>query len=310
MWKNYKARENGQSVKTIYSIKGLNLDRLINYASRKGIPLYNVKKIGAKRMRVTVNLADSEKFFAIAKELCYNIKKIRDYGVGFPVFFLLKNFGLVIGAIIFITLSVLASDVILEISLSGTGRAYGREVKEYLQTLGVKEYTRFSSIDLDELGDKILKSNEHLSFATCKKSGNRLEIELVLSKDKVQSLKGDVYELRADVDGVIEKIKVYRGTALFSVGDRVKAGDLLVGGYVEIKEQTVNVNLLAWVTVITEKKAVYYSNKQGQESVAQALAEEELKDREIIGAKTTVKKVNDTYEYTTAISYRRVYFSG
>lgn len=310
MWRNYENRKNEQSVKSVYLIKGLNLDRFINAVQRRGIALFDIKKLKDKRMLVTVNFSDSEKFFAIAKEMCYNIKKIRYKGKGYPIFYLLKNFGLVIGVAVFIAVAVFFNDVVFEISFNGNGSVYGREVKEYLQTLGIKEYSRFSDIDVKGLGDKILKNNNHLSFATCKKNGNRLEIELILSKDNVDSLKGNVYELKADVDGVIEKMKVYRGTALFSEGDSVRKGDLLVGGYVIIKEQTVEVNILAWVTIVTQEKFVFYSDKKGMESVAQALAEQELGDKEVVKSNTTVRKIKDKYEYTTVLSFRRVYFSG
>ena len=64
MRENIRDREREQSVKTVYQIKGLNLDRFINTVKRKGITMYNVKKISTKQLLVTVNLSDSEIFFA------------------------------------------------------------------------------------------------------------------------------------------------------------------------------------------------------------------------------------------------------
>ena len=73
MRKNHVAYPRIKGVKRTFLIKGLNLDGLLNVARRKGIALYSVKKLGGKRMIVTVNLSESQKFFAIAKNLCYNI---------------------------------------------------------------------------------------------------------------------------------------------------------------------------------------------------------------------------------------------
>ena len=70
------------SVKRTYCIKGLNLDNFLNTVRLRGIDLFDVKKTARNRILVSVNLASSEKFFAIAKELCYNIKKVRDKGFG------------------------------------------------------------------------------------------------------------------------------------------------------------------------------------------------------------------------------------
>lgn len=310
MRKNNGNREREQSVKTVFEIKGLNLDRFINIARKKGVALYDIKKFSVKRMQIAVNLSDSEKFFAIAKELCYNIRKIRHKGVGYPFYYLIKNFGLVIGAIIFIAVAVFFNDLVFETTFVGSGKIYSREASEYLQSVGVKEYSRFSDIDLKTLGEGLLKSNEHLSFVSCKKKGNRLEVQLVLSQDKVKTLSGDVYELKTEVDGVIEKIKVYRGTALYSVGDSVKAGDVIVGGFAEIKEQTVKINVIASVTMLVEKEFYYRCDKPNQESIASALAEEEISQGTIVSSTTTVVNDGKEYVYKTAIKYRVVYFAG
>ena len=164
-------------------------------------------------------------------------------------------------------------------------------------------------MDLNSLGDKILKSNPHLSFASCKKNGNRLEIELVLSKQSQGALGGNVYELFSDEDGVVEIVKVYRGTALVSVGDAVRKGDLLVGGYAVIKEQTVKVNLLATVTLIVEREFIYTSEKDGEEETARIFAEQEI-DKEIVSG-TTEKEFNgNEYVYKTTLKIRRVLFAG
>ena len=261
-------------------------------------------------MQLTVNLADSEIFFAIAKELCYNIKKVRYKGAGYPFYYLLKNFGLVIGCAIFIAVSVVFNDVIVQTTFVGSGKIYSREVSEYLNSVGVGAYSRFSSIDLKSLGEGILKSNEHLSFVSAKKKGNRLEIQLVLSNEKVQTLSGNVYQLKTEVDGVIEKIKVYRGTALFSEGDCVKKGDVLVDGYAVVKEQTVQINVLATVSVIVEKEFFYHSAKPNQESIASAFAEEQVLDGTIVSSLTTCVNDGKEYVYKTVLKYRQVYFAG
>ena len=308
--RNYNGDRTGTSlIKSTFVVKGLNLDRLINHVQRKNIVLYDVKKTGAKRMLVSVKLSDGKKFFAITKELCYNVKKVRDKGVGYPVYYLIKNFGLVLGATIFIAIAVFFNDVIFEISFSGSGKVYGREVKEYLTQIGVEKYSRFSSVDLDALGDKILQNNKHFSFVECEKKGNRLNVELALSTDNVDRLDGNVYELFSDVDGVVESITVYRGTAVVSVGDVVKKGDLLVGGYAVIKEQTVKINLLATVTIIAEKEHTYYSEKDNEERTARIFAEQEH-GGEILSGETSKTFDGSKYVYKTTLKVRRVLFAG
>ena len=305
MWKNKGDRKGLNGVYTTYLVKGLNLDTLINHAGRKGINLYDVKKTSAKTMLVSVNLKERQKFFAIAKEMCYNIKKVKDGGRTYPLYALFTQAGLIVGAIAFTILAFLADDFIFSVNYSGSGSVYQREVSKYLEQSGVKRFTRFSDIDLSVLEDAILKDNPHLSFASCKKSGNRLEIELVMSKDKVNVLDGKVSALYSDATGVVESLMVYRGTPMVSVGDLVQNGQLLVDGFVLVKEQKVFTGVLCAINLIVEENFCYYSVKSGEENNFLIFAEESLKDKEIISSKVTAKKEGEQFVYNVSLKYRR-----
>ena len=76
----------------VYKVSGLNLDNLVNILKNKGIILYNIKKTDNKTLVVYVNYADAEKFFAITRELCYNIKKVSERGRWRFALNLAKNF--------------------------------------------------------------------------------------------------------------------------------------------------------------------------------------------------------------------------
>jgi len=307
--KNQVGRKGVGGIYTVYEIRGLNLDRFLNTVKNRGVEMYDVKKQGNKKLIVSVSYFKSQKFFAIAKELCYNIKKVRDKGKGYPLLQLYRSFGMVIGALIFFITSFLFSDLIFAFSFEGSGSLYKRETEAYLYSKGVKPFTRFSSFELEELEDGILAVNPHLSFASCIKKGNRLIINTALSSEKVKTLPTDVYALYSDVDGIVESVKVYRGTAKVSAGDEVKSGQLLVEGSVLIKEQTVKINVLATVTVRVKEVVIYRSKNAEDELNATIFAEEQLSDKEIL--KTTVVKTqeNGEYVYAVAAEYRRIIYT-
>ena len=177
-----------RGVRVNYLISGLNLDRLINYLKNHDIKLYNVKKLSYKRMIIGVNFADSKNFFAIADKMCYNVKKVSLSGWGYPFYRLLCSIGMVIGALCFCALAYLLSDVVFAVEFSGSGSIYKNQVAEFLEKQGVKQYARFSDIDLKTLEDFVLASNDRLSFVGIERRGNRLEIELVLSSEKAENL--------------------------------------------------------------------------------------------------------------------------
>ena len=131
-------------------------------------------------------------------------------------------------------------------------------------------------------------------------------IELELSKDKVNTLNGNEYCLISDVNGVIENLKVYRGTATFSVGDYVNEGDLIVDGYALIKEQTVKQNVIAWVSVICQSEFIYTFDTDTEKEKALMFAEQQLLDKEIVDQTVAVNKNGEKYDYIVKLSYRHV----
>lgn len=309
MWKDKRGGK-GLSVYVTYRVKGLNLDRFINTVKNRGITLCDVKKQSQNVIKVSVSLKQSEKFFAIAKELCYNIRKIGLKGKGYPLYKLLTSFGAVLGATIFIATQVFLSDLVFECCYTGTGSVYQNEVESYLLSEGVKKYSRFSKIDLNVLADRILSDGERFSFVSCYKKGNRLMVNLTLAHENTPIINGNVYSVISDVDGVVQSIKVYRGTPLVKVGDQIKAGDILVDGYAVIKEQTVNINVLATVTLIVKEKTEYFFNEDRKEDYALALAEGQAKSKEIVNSVVNKIAVDGGYLYSVEVDYKRVLFAG
>ncbi len=301
----------GGLVYTSCEITGLNLDRLINTLKKQGVDLYDVKKPTNKRLMLTVKRKDCKKLFAITKDLCYNIKVIKNKGLYYPLLYLLKNAGVLIGSLIFIVTAYISNDFIFKIDYTGSGSVYRREVENYLSANGIGVYTRFSNLDLSALGDALTAVSERLSFAECKKVGNVLSIELALSKQAEKPLTGTATSLVATESGVLEKLKAYRGTPLFKVGDEVNAGDVLVDGYYTVGEEKLPQNVIATAVIRTVKYYEYISSNDGEEDIAIMLAEQTLLD-ESVDAQSQVEKLQtqDGFIYKVTLTVRVTLFVG
>lgn len=293
-------------------VQGLNQDRLIEYLKNRRIALYDIKKVSNKCMYVSVNLKQSKIFFAITKNLCYNVSRLGYRGKGLPLLTLLKNLGLAIGLVIFVLCSIFADTLVFDIKITGSGKVYQTDVINYLESCGIKKYSSFNAFSLAQLEDKILQHNEHLNFVSCTKRGNTLNVYTVLKEQDVDSLSGKVQNLCSEYTGVIEKIKAYRGTPLFSEGDSVKVGDLLVEGYMMVKEERVQINVIASVVIIATDTYVHYADTEGQEQNAIVFAQSLLGEREIIESVVQCEYDGqlEQYVYTVNTQYRCVQFAG
>ncbi len=290
---------------TTFRLKGVNFDALINSLKRRGFTIYNAKKKGDKVFYFTVNKCDSEKVFAISKDLCYNIKKVKEGGLIYPLYYLTKNFGLTLGILFSIALVFISNDFIFNTTFTGSGAVYSRQVTDYLESEGVTRFSRFSQVDLDILSDKILEANPNLSFVSCVKNGNTLQIDCALLDSGYKGLSGKAESLISDAKGVIESIKVYRGNPLKSVGDSVIVGDVIVDGNLVIKEQELKVNVLAVCSIKAQFDYVYISEADGEEDYAFMLAESAL-NQEIIERKIQKNLINGKYSYRVSLFYRHV----
>ena len=288
-----------------YVVEGFNLDRLLNTLKKGNIDLYNVKKYSNKRMEITINLFNRKKLFAITKEMCYNIKKVKESGFFYPFLYFSRRIGVFLGALIFVGLTWFSQDFVFKIDYFGTGAVYKSVVEDILTEFGVSTFDRFSKIDLKKLSNDVLKKTDRFSFVSCYKHGNRLCIELVASPSSQSVISGDVYELKSPYSGTVESIKLYRGTAKVKEGDDVKEGDLLVDGNMIVKDQVVKTGVLAVVTILMETTFEVKLVGNDMFDYAVTLANESILG-EVVHQNCTVSEYNDEFLYRVTTVCRRV----
>ena len=326
-----------------YKVCGVNILNLINRLNKKGITLLKIKKFSAKSIGFCLPINQTEKFFAILNDLCYNgindsqtnritvknpkkkgkkpkrpcfyrhspvfegggyvVYKIGEGGLFYPIRFLQTNLAVLIGAILF-TFGVWGfNDVVLDVRYSGTASCLKQQVQTYLSQKGVGKWSRFSSLDLDELGVELTSLDSRIAFAQAYKRGNVLNIELVLSKTPPNKLDQSVVALYSDCQGVITDIKVYRGTAVVSVGDKVNVGDLLVDGYCQIKDNITPCTVLASVTINCDYIKSVCLNGQSDQRLAELLVLGELEDKNVINITTQKTPTEKGFLYVVHAVY-------
>lgn len=235
-----------------YEINGVNLDNLLNKLS-KNIYVCNVRKINSKKVRLSIKLRESEKFFAIAEDLCYtDIVKVKEYGKDYTLYSLINNVGIIVGVIFFVAFSIYANSLVLGYTFTGTGQIYKADIKEFLIEKGITTHKPISQERLKTLSDELLASSDNFSFAEIQKVGNYLVINTALSENSGKIISKKCERLLSEYDGEITELKVYRGTPKFKVGDSVKKGDLLVDGYYSVEgdsERTAKIDVKATVVI-------------------------------------------------------------
>ncbi len=254
-------------------LKGEKLNYLIGYLENKKIAVYKLLELDGNRCKVTLDYVDRHKFFAISKNMCYNITNIKYRGVYAPLVLAYKNIGVVIGALLFAIVIALSSDYILRIETVGSGSYFSSEILFISKQYGLDKYKRFSEADVVSLKQALLSQNPELSFVSIQKNGNVVTINSAKQKDGSEILGKNQTDLVCDVNGVVESISVLRGTPLVSVGDCVCKGVPLIGAYITGREDKIfPTYIVGRVTVLEEKVKIFKLERVDENAVKTAEA--------------------------------------
>ena len=285
-----------------YQIDGLNLDRLLNLLAKKGIKVYKVQKKGIKTMFLSIPANENENFFAYLNYLCYNVKKVGEYGAMRPIACLSKRIGLLVGAIIFVASCYLTAPVVLAVDYVGTGAQHYLVAQTVLEENGVKPLS-YCDLSVSKLADRILERTDLFSFVSVKKVGARIKVNLVKAQTGCEIASKTAENLYSTANGVIERIKVYRGTAEVSVGDSVTQGQILVGGYNIVGEQTLKTFVVSEVWIIAQKTFEFVLENDS-EPLAKLFALEQMNGEAVTQTLVEQTSQGDKKKYTVTVSYR------
>ncbi len=284
-----------------FTIKGSNLKYLLGYMQNKKIGVLNFLEIDGLNAKVLIDYTDRRKFFAICKNMCYNIKNVKYKGILSPFVIASKNIGLIIGIFLFILSALYFNDYILRVDVGGN--YYESEILSVSKDYGVDKYKKFSKADILGLKQKLLSLNPDVSFISIEKKGNTLNINVISSSNNETVLNKNSIDLVSPVKGKIESISVLRGTALVSLGQDVLVGTPLIGAYMVGKEDKIFPTYIVGRITVLEEKVKFYkiTNVEGDAiKTIEAIAKFNEND-EVVSIKSNIK--NDGVEIVLTIRH-------
>jgi similar to stage IV sporulation protein len=236
-------------------------DRFLNLCTRDSIPLWNIKNIkGNITASTTIN-----GYLAIrraAKKSGMKVMVVERKGL---IFFLKRNkirIGLLIGAVVFTSVIYILSQFVWSVSLVGNIDLQEDYLFSVFEKYGVKVGATISSIDDNDIAQKVVSEISELSWAAINRKGNVVVIEV-----REKTLAPEKYDnsvptnLIADENGVILTIDVLYGNEEIKPGSAVTKGDLLISGvitYADGREKLVHAD--GYVKALVDRKETFNGN--------------------------------------------------
>ena len=253
---------------------------------------------------ISIDFIDLKKFFAISRNMCYNIRILKYYG---RISFLKKAFsrlGLIICFCLFLVLALAFDRYVSKISYVGDGEYFAPQISQLLLKEGIEEKS-FLKADLRQLENKLFLELEGVSYLSLKQNGRVLVVEVYRSVDKVEEIDFKKKSIVSPIEGRVTAINLLSGTALVCVGDTVHVGDVLIDGYFLKDENKIETYALGEVELEVEFVFTYQSFASGEryKNRACTLAREHLGDKSVIRQTVTEEAVDGKIVYVVTLSY-------
>ena len=236
-------------------------DRFLNLCTRDGIPLWNIKNIkGNITASTTINGYLSIR--KAAKKSGMQLMVVERKGL---IFFLKRNkirLGLLIGVVIFACVIYTLSRFVWSVSLVGNVDLQEDYLLSAFENYGVKVGATISSIDDNDIAQKVVSDIPELSWAAINRKGNVVVIEVREKTPAPEKYDNSVpTNLIAGENGLILSIDVLYGNEEIKPGSAVTKGDLLISGvitYADGKEKLIHAD--GYVKALVNRKETFNGN--------------------------------------------------
>lgn len=229
-------------------LEGGQPERFLNLCRGRGILLGKITVTEDRRMTVILSLKDYFRLGPIRRKTGVHIHILKKGGVPFVLQRSKKRKAFFLGAFLCLLLLFLLSGRLWSIRIQGNLTASTPELMEFLGKKGITHGISKKDISCSEIAAMIREAYPSVTWASAKLEGTRLllsvrEGKTEMKKEKTEGSKS----LAATCGGEIVSMVTRAGTPMARTGDSCKPGQILIAGWVDIKNDSQEVTRRRYV---------------------------------------------------------------
>lgn len=211
-------------------------ERFLNLCSSRKIDIWDLTP-RENTYEMHMSLKDFKSVRKIARKS--HVRVYLTKRIGFP--FLLQKYKhrklFFAGACLCLCMIRLYSMMIWDIHFIGNEKWTDETLLRFLKTIEVTPAMPKSEVDCFEIVREIRQEYDDIVWVSASVDGSRLKIQIKENDDTFQEMQKETHptDLVASQDGKITSIVTRAGTPMVHAGDEVKAGEVLVSGRVEVR---------------------------------------------------------------------------
>lgn len=218
-------------------IVGYSPERFLNLCRHHHIYLWGLT-LHMQDYEMFIGISGFRKLKPILKKTKTKVVILNRYGLPFFLHKYRKRKVFFIGAVGCILSIYLFSTIVWNIHIEGNYSQTDEVILEFLETKHVYHGMPKSKLNCERIAKDIRKEFDDVIWVSVSIQGSRLMIQVKENTDTVPqkvNKEEKVTDLVASENGEVVEMIARSGVPLVSVGDKVKKGDVLVSGRVEIK---------------------------------------------------------------------------
>lgn len=208
-------------------ISGSNCLRVINALENKNIPIFDV--VFGKNLIFKIKQKHFKELESLTEIYGVNLLVQGQSGLDNLLKKIVVNLPYILACIICSVMLFISTQFVYHTQITCENSIYSNKVATLLKQNKIVGAVPKKSLNMKELEHLILTNINQVSFATCYIDGLTLKIHLIATDNPhiVEKQKN----LTSNYDAIITRIVVRNGTSKVQCGERVKSGDILIGGF-------------------------------------------------------------------------------
>ncbi|RIW37584.1 sporulation protein YqfD [Bacillus salacetis] len=224
--------------KVLVKVEGKGIERFINEMTRSRIAVWQVKRVGEQTFTFYLSLNDLHNFRRAVRRFDCRVTFLRGQGSPFLWKRTLKNSGFLIGAVSFLILTLLLSNMVWGVDIKGASPKTQYEIEKQLKEMGIKKGKfQFSIPDVESIQRELSNRMNNITWVGVELKGTTYHFQVVEKNEPEAEEEIGPQNLIAAKEAIIKDVFVEEGMPQVEVNDYVKPGQLLVSGYIGKEDQ-------------------------------------------------------------------------
>ena len=216
-------------------IQGKRIERFVNLCRNRGIVLWQLCwDTNQEVLYFCISLKDFYRLRPMARKCKVHPIVVKRYGLPFLIGHMRRRASFCLGVAGCFALVLFLSTRIWGISVEGQSYHTKESILKYLDSIDIYGGIDGRTLECSRLEEQIRQQYNDIGWVSVEKKGSKIYIRIreVLLVQKKKEKKPA--HLIAEEDGKVDSIVTRSGTAKVKAGDRVKKGDVLISGTVDI----------------------------------------------------------------------------